>query len=587
MESYIVSARKYRPTQFSNVVGQRHITDTLKNAIKTNQIAHAYLFSGPRGVGKTTCARIFAMAVNCENLSEEGEPCNQCPSCLQFSEAKTFNIFELDAASNNSVEDIRALIETVKYKPTHGKYNVYIIDEVHMLSTQAFNAFLKTLEEPPTHAIFILATTEKQKILPTILSRCQQYDFKRIPVHLIVEHLKSIAEKEQIQYDPTALELIAARSEGSLRDALSIFDQISTFSQKNITYQHVIQNLNLIPHQILFQITQYLYEKKEKELLQLYHQLLQDGYEPEQLLQLLFAHFRNLYIVKVHNTLPLLEAGESLREQYLNQANQLTKTFLLNGYNLFSQLDSRLKFSNLPTIQLELALLKLLHIDELYELTPSLKKKSSSDTKLDSETTLTTSTNYTHQQKKESHLSSSTQKTPSIQSQSSIHIPPSKSKDSQSSSSPFLLISPKQKEKHISDSNQYQTGKLEKRLPSQEEIQRIHQLWLQYAQENQLNTLYDVLKNSHIYTNDEKMIVEILNPFDQAQIQHHLHQLQQRINENLHFFAPIQVIVKPPTNQKKQQHKEFILSRKNLWKKMVERNPALKIIEESGLFRMI
>jgi len=375
VKTYVVSARKFRPIRFSEVVGQRHITDTLKNAIRTNQIAHAYLFSGPRGVGKTTCARIFAIALNCENRDEEGEPCNQCPSCQQFASGKTLNIFELDAASNNSVEDIRALIETVKYKPTYGRYNVYIIDEVHMLSTQAFNAFLKTLEEPPSHAIFILATTEKQKILPTILSRCQQYDFKRIPVSLIVAHLRSIAEKEQITYEPVALELIAARAEGSLRDALSIFDQIATFSRGTITYEHVVHNLSLIPHQVLFELTDLLYQKKEKEVLDLYHRLLHDGYEPDQLLALLFAHFRNLYIMRVHGELPLLDAGESLKSQYQEQAMRIQKSFLLNGYHLLSQLDTRLRLSSLPAIQLEMALLKLLHMDELYEVIVERKKK--------------------------------------------------------------------------------------------------------------------------------------------------------------------------------------------------------------------
>ena len=306
MENYIVSARKYRPTTFESVVGQRALTTTLKNAIATNKLAHAYLFCGPRGVGKTTCARIFAKTINCLSPASDGEACNACESCLAFNEQRSYNIHELDAASNNSVDDIRSLIEQVRIPPQIGKYKVYIIDEVHMLSPAAFNAFLKTLEEPPHHAIFILATTEKHKILPTILSRCQIYDFNRINIQDTVEHLQYVANKENIKAEPEALNVIAQKADGGMRDALSIFDQVTSFTGGNITYKGVIENLNVLDYEYYFKLTDCFLENKVSDAIILFNEILKNGFDGHHFRTGLASHFRDILVSKDPQTLPLL-----------------------------------------------------------------------------------------------------------------------------------------------------------------------------------------------------------------------------------------------------------------------------------------
>ena len=307
MENYIVSARKYRPSTFESVVGQRALTTTLKNAIATQKLAHAYLFCGPRGVGKTTCARIFAKTINCRTPTADGEACNQCESCVAFNEQRSYNIHELDAASNNSVDDIRQLVEQVRIPPQIGKYKVYIIDEVHMLSASAFNAFLKTLEEPPRHAIFILATTEKHKILPTILSRCQIYDFNRISVEDTVNHLSYVASKEGITAEPEALNVIAMKADGGMRDALSIFDQVVSFTGGNITYKSVIDNLNVLDYEYYFRLTDCFLENKVSDALLLFNDILNKGFDGSHFITGLSSHFRDLLVGKYPVTLPLLE----------------------------------------------------------------------------------------------------------------------------------------------------------------------------------------------------------------------------------------------------------------------------------------
>ena len=358
MENYIVSARKYRPSTFDSVVGQRALTTTLKNAIATGKLAHAYLFCGPRGVGKTTCARIFAKTINCLSPSANGEACNQCESCQAFNEQRSYNIHELDAASNNSVEDIRTLIDQVRIPPQIGKYKVYIIDEVHMLSQSAFNAFLKTLEEPPHHAIFILATTEKHKILPTILSRCQIYDFNRINVQDAVSHLQYVAQKEGIQAEPEALTIIAQKADGGMRDALSIFDQVVSFTGGNITYQGVIENLNVLDYEYYFRLVDLFLGNKAADTMVLLNEILRKGFDAHHFITGLASHFRDLLVSKDPITLPLLEVGASIRERYQQQAQKCDQKFLYRAMKLCNDCDLNYRTCKNKRLLVELTLIQ-------------------------------------------------------------------------------------------------------------------------------------------------------------------------------------------------------------------------------------
>jgi DNA polymerase-3 subunit gamma/tau len=359
---YIVSARKYRPSTFSSVEGQGNITATLKNAIKNKQLAHAYLFCGPRGVGKTTCARIFAKTINCQNITDDFEPCNECESCKAFNENRSYNIHELDAASNNSVEDIRLLTDKVRIPPQMGKYSVYIIDEVHMLSQAAFNAFLKTLEEPPHHAIFILATTEKHKILPTILSRCQTFDFNRISVETAVQYLKYVASKEGITAEDDALNVIATKADGAMRDALSIFDQIVAFSGKNISYQQVIDNLNVLDYDYYFRLVEAFLKEDSTSALLIYNDILQHGFEGSHFINGLSSHLRDLMMCKDPKTVQLLEVGTSIKERYAAQAKQCDTDFLYTALDIATKCDLQYRMARNKRLHIEFALLSLSRI---------------------------------------------------------------------------------------------------------------------------------------------------------------------------------------------------------------------------------
>ena len=364
MEEYIVSARKYRPASFDTVVGQKALTETLKNAIKTNKLAHAYLFCGPRGVGKTTCARIFAKTINCFTPTAQGEACNHCESCAAFNEQRSFNIFELDAASNNSVENIKALMEQTRIPPQVGKYKVFIIDEVHMLSTAAFNAFLKTLEEPPAHVIFILATTEKHKILPTILSRCQIYDFERMTVQDIVNHLESVAKQEGITYEPEALTIIAEKADGGMRDALSIFDQTASFAQGNITYAKVLEDLNVLDVENYFKMIDFSLENKVSELMLLLNSIVSRGFDYGNISVGLAAHFRNVLMSKDEKTVSLIETSDSLRQRYKEQAAKCPTSFLYKALKLLNQCDINYKQSSNKALLVELTLIQVAQITQ-------------------------------------------------------------------------------------------------------------------------------------------------------------------------------------------------------------------------------
>jgi len=368
---FIVSARKYRPQTFETVVGQSHITTTLKNAIRNNQLAHAFLFCGPRGVGKTTCARILAKTINCEYVSAEGEACNKCQSCVSFNEGTSLNIHELDAASNNSVDDIRTLVEQVRFTPQAGKYKVYIIDEVHMLSSSAFNAFLKTLEEPPPYAIFILATTEKHKILPTILSRCQIFDFKRITTSDTVSHLQDISNKEEIKAEPEALQLIAQKSEGCMRDALSILDKIVSFTNGEVTYQNTLEHLNVLDAEYYFKLMDYLQQQDLASAMLLYDDINRKGFEGDLVIEGFAEFIRNLLVCKDQRAASLLEVVESFKSKYFNTAKKIEPAYLVSALNILNEVQINYKQARNKRLHVELALIKLCYLQQALQLVSS------------------------------------------------------------------------------------------------------------------------------------------------------------------------------------------------------------------------
>lgn len=374
MDNYIVSARKYRPSTFKSVVGQKSLTTTLKNAIQTNKLAHAYLFCGPRGVGKTSCARIFAKTINCLNLTANGDACNECESCMAFNEQRSYTIHELDAASNNSVDDIRSLIEQVRIPPAIGKYKVFIIDEVHMLSTAAFNAFLKTLEEPPHHALFILATTEKHKVLPTILSRCQIYDFARISIADMVEHLEYVASCEGVTAEPEALNVIAQKADGGMRDALSIFDQVASYSGNNVTYRSVIDNLNVLDYEYYFRLTDAILSGNVRSAILTLNEILSKGFEGQNIITGLSSHFRDLLVCRDAATLVLFEVGASIRERYKEMAKRCPEALLYKAIELANTCDLNYRASRNKRLLLELTLIQLCQLT--IALTEGDKKKN-------------------------------------------------------------------------------------------------------------------------------------------------------------------------------------------------------------------
>lgn len=365
MSDFIVSARKYRPTTFDTVVGQSSITSTLKNAIKSNQLAQSFLFCGPRGVGKTSCARILAKTINCENITDNVDACNECVSCKSFNENASFNVHELDAASNNSVDDIRTLVDQVRFAPQVGEYNIYIIDEVHMLSAQAFNAFLKTLEEPPKHAKFILATTEKHKIIPTILSRCQIFDFKRVGVNDIAGHLDFVAKSEGVTAESEALHLIAQKSDGAMRDSLSLFDRLISFSDKTLTYKGVIEHLNILDYDYYFKVTDYLLTNDIKELLNIFNEILDNGFDGHHFINGLAEHLRDLLVSKDASTIKLLEKREVLQARYLDQSKKCELPFLIEALELCNECDVQYKTSNNQRLLVELILMRISSINFL------------------------------------------------------------------------------------------------------------------------------------------------------------------------------------------------------------------------------
>lgn len=385
MENFVVSARKYRPTTFNSVVGQQAITGTLKNALRNNQLAQAFLFCGPRGVGKTTCARILAKTINCNNLTEDFEACNECESCKAFNASSAFNIFELDAASNNSVDDIRDLVNQVRIPPQMGKYKVYIIDEVHMLSVAAFNAFLKTLEEPPAYAKFILATTEKHKIIPTILSRCQIFDFKRITVKDIASHLQFVSESEKVTYDPDALHFIAQKADGALRDALSMFDQMVSLGNHNVSRQIVVDNLNILDYDYYFRIVDNILNGEIAESLNIVNNIIDKGFEGQHFVVGFAQHLRNLMMSKDTRTVSIIEVGDSIKQQYIKQAEAIPYEFLIQALDILNKTDVNYRSSNNKRLTIEVALIQMFQfVGKIKMLAPKtiVEEKTESELKL-------------------------------------------------------------------------------------------------------------------------------------------------------------------------------------------------------------
>ena len=368
MSNFVVSARKYRPARFDEVVGQEHVSQTLKNALQNDHLAHAFLFCGPRGVGKTTCARILAKTLNCTNRTKDFEACNECDSCSAFNGSASFNITELDAASNNSVEHIRTLVEQVRFQPQQGKYKVFIIDEVHMLSQAAFNAFLKTLEEPPPYAIFILATTEKHKIIPTILSRCQIFDFKRIQVSRMVEHLESICKTEGIKAEKDALHIIAQKADGALRDALSIFDRIVSSTGKEFTYDDVITNLNVLDHDYFFNMTDAMLVEDLSKVMLIFDEVQRNGFDSDLFINGLAEHLRNVLVAKDAQTVPLLDVSDTVKERYLAQSKLAPQSFLLTALNIANDCDVNYKMARNKKLHVEMSLIKMTYISRAIEL---------------------------------------------------------------------------------------------------------------------------------------------------------------------------------------------------------------------------
>lgn len=371
MSQYLVSARKYRPVRFDEVVGQGHVTQTLKNALKQGKLAHAFLFCGPRGVGKTTCARILARVLNCEQPTPDHEPCNTCNSCQSFNNNASFNILELDAASNNSVDHIRALVEQVRFQPQQGKYKIFIIDEVHMLSQAAFNAFLKTLEEPPPYAIFILATTEKHKIIPTILSRCQIYDFKRIAIADTVNHLKGICEQEKIKAEEDALHIIAEKADGALRDALSIFDRMASSAEGEVTYESVIRNLNVLDFQYYFRVVDALIAGDHSQAMLILEEVFQNGFEGDIFINGLAEHVRNLLVIQDSRTTDLLETSATWHQRYREQSVLASPSFLLTALHLANQTDVQFPLARNKRLHTEMALIRMAHIHHVLKVDPA------------------------------------------------------------------------------------------------------------------------------------------------------------------------------------------------------------------------
>lgn len=566
MSQYQVSARKYRPGRFEDVVGQAHVSRTLKNALQSGQVAHAFLFCGPRGVGKTTCARILAKILNCEHRTADFEACNECASCRSFNENASFNIIELDAASNNSVEHIRTLVEQVRFPPQQGKYKVYIIDEVHMLSSAAFNAFLKTLEEPPPYAIFILATTEKHKIIPTILSRCQIYDFRRITVPDTVAHLRQICQKEQIEADEDALHIIAQKSDGALRDALSIFDRIASASQGHIRYADVLENLNVLDFDVYFKVTEALMTEDLPGVMLLFDDVLRKGFEGDIFINGLAEHFRQLLVCKDRRTLSLLEVSDNLRERYHEQAVLAMTSFLLTGLDIANDCDINYKMARHKRLHIEIALAKMAfssrRTEILTEPSPELQEKKTPD------------------------LSKNDQKLP----ENTVEVPENPDNKavlpSENATAPEILVLPV-----LTKPSEFTTPKISlndlSELIAAEDIHRgvkrqdltmdlLVTFWQDYLNNLESQMIKLALGSSSLSLEDNKVTITVSSSFAKNTLQQEAQVLLQKIRSEVH--APdlvLEILLDASIASANVSAPKKVMTNKEKYEKMVESNPLV------------
>ncbi|MEY4728243.1 MAG: hypothetical protein RLZZ390_767 [Bacteroidota bacterium] len=589
MENFVVSARKYRPQHFSTVVGQAHITTTLKNAILQNHLAHAFLFCGPRGVGKTTCARILAKTINCENVGADGEACDKCGSCVSFNTGSTFNVHELDAASNNSVDDIRELIDQVRFAPQSGRYKVYIIDEVHMLSASAFNAFLKTLEEPPAHAIFILATTEKHKILPTILSRCQIFDFKRITPNDIVEHLQEITTKESIQAETAALQIIAQKSDGCMRDALSMLDKIVSFTNASLTYSNTLEHLNVLDEDYFFKMLDMLYNQDLPGVLSLFDEIDKKGFEGDMVLNSMTEFFRNLLISKDARSIGLLQVMDGFRNKYIASATEISTSYIIGAMNILTEAEAGFKQARNKKLHVEFHLIKLNYLKQavsLIEADGVAKKKRLDEVKsvafrqLDIREYKSTSlkkepTPATKTTENKASVST-TVPTPQQETKTTDNSPAQQKEVSQAFNTPptggLGAL------KKIRD--QIQTRKQEKSIAHTLESEKLQEAWNIYLERLAANNQV----TSHSNLKQAKLrVIDDLNFEVEADSKIQLQFIEgERIGMTLHiqeFFNNHQIqykVILDPAAENQELPTEQVLSRKDQYLKMVELYPIIK-----------
>jgi len=562
MNNFIVSARKYRPSTFSDVVGQSAITNILSMSIKNNHLAHSFLFCGPRGVGKTTCARILAKTINCLNLNENSDPCNKCESCQSFNENHSFNIHELDAASNNSVDDIRNLVDQVRFSPQIGFYNIYIIDEVHMLSSSAFNAFLKTLEEPPNHAIFILATTEKHKIIPTILSRCQIFDFKSISIHDIVSHLEYVSSMEKIKSEKDALQIIAQKAEGSLRDSLSIFDRLVDSSEMTLTYKNVIENLNILDHDYYLKITNQIISNDVSGVMLTVDEITSNGFDLHQFIMGLSSHFRDLLVCKDNQTIILLEKGDDLKHKYLEQSQNCEVSLLIKFLNICNKCDLDYRTSKNKRLLIELTLLKMSTIDQF-----ALQKKNNNPVKI------TPKKNQNEVLKKKSldvdieYVEDTDGKEEKdIQEESVIK------RKIRSSSFSLTEIMEDNKEK-------FDTSELIKKRSSSFTEKEMRNFWKDYSErmrESGKTNLYVTLSSFSPNLENERIIkLKISNDAQQKILDENKTELLDFLRKNLkNDFVEIH------TQLTEEIYRNVPYTTEDKFKKMIEENPSLKILQQ-------